>query len=137
MKPPLPLVQSNLTAAPKLSTWYLGSKAPLQSQELAALLTHVLAVLCRTSFSRVPGGSRRSTGYRPMADSGGPGMLATLISGVPADMGQPLGEPMRRSTKSIAHEHRSETRMSAGTPARRQSVSHLHSGLAAGLWQAQ
>ena len=58
-----------------------------------------------------------------MADSGGPRTLSTLISGVPADLGQPLGEPTRRRTRSTAHEHRSETRLSAGTPSRRQSVS--------------
>ena len=57
-----------------------------------------------------------------MADSGGPRTLPSLISGVPADLGQALGEPTRRRTRSTALEHRSETRLSAGTPSRRQSV---------------
>lgn len=83
---------------------------------------------CRTSFSHAPAASRRSTGhqqYRPMADSGGPATLATLISGVPSDFGQgALGEPLRRRTRSNAHEAKgAEVRLSAGTLCRRQSVS--------------
>ena len=80
-------------------------------------------LLCRASFSRVPGVSRRSTGYRPMADSGGPRALSTLMPGVPADMGQALGDPTRRRTRSTAHEHRNEGRPSAPSW-RRQSVRH-------------
>ena len=132
----------------ELRSWVLDSRALLESKNVqlysgfCSLMHHADSQLAcsvrRTSFSRVPGGSRRSTGYRPMADSGGPGTLATLISGVPADLGLPLGEPMRRRTKSTAHDHRSETRLSAGTPARRQSVSHMHSQStsAGGLLQA-
>ncbi len=68
------------------------------------------SVWLRTSFIQGPSVSRRSTGYqRVKADSGGRNMLATLVSGLPAEFG---------------HKHRSsEGRSSVGAICRRQSVS--------------